>query len=75
MEMGFELGRRLRIYNAETFGAINARTLRDLALCICNYCIFFGFGSWVYSNSNSAKNSLDLQKLLDYFGLKFKLNV
>lgn len=36
---------------------------------------FFGCGSKIYSSSNIAKNSLEFQKLSDFFDLKFKLNV
>jgi len=32
----------------------------------------FGCGSRIYSHTNIAKNSLDLKKLLDYIGFKFK---
>ena len=32
----------------------------------------FGCGSRIYSHTNFAKNSLDLPKLLDYIGFKFK---
>ena len=39
------------------------------------YFLNFGCGSRIYSNSNIAKNSLELQKLSDFFSLKFKLNV
>jgi len=33
---------------------------------------WIGCGSRIYSHTNIAKNSLDLLKLLDYIGFKFK---
>ena len=47
----------------------------DSYYVIVNIVDFFGCGSRIYSNTNIAKNSLDLQKLLDYLGFKFKFRV